>query len=263
MMTDQSFDQPITFKQALHQPITTYELAMDHLLETLFVRLDVRPAQLSNLELRLSQASKAAVKRGFDLAVALTALIALAPLLVVLSVLIRTRLGSPIIFRQERPGLHGKPFTLFKFRTMTDARNAQGDLLPDEQRMTAFGQFLRSSSLDELPELWNVVMGNMSLVGTRPLLMEYLALYTPEQARRLTVKPGITGWAQINGRNNVTWEKRFALDVWYVENQSFGLDVKILFQTFATVVKREGISQQDHVTMPRFTGTQTLSESAR
>jgi len=195
--------------------------------------------------------------------VALAALIALAPLLAVLVVLVRVKLGGPVLFRQERPGLNGKPFTLLKFRTMTDARDAEGNLLPDEQRLTRFGQILRSTSLDELPELLNVVKGEMSLVGTRPLLMEYLALYTPEQARRLTVKPGITGWAQINGRNDVTWEKRFALDVWYVENQSLLLDVKILVQTFAAVIKRDGISQQGHVTMPRFTGTQTLSESAR
>jgi len=195
------------------------------------------------------------LKRLFDLTVALTLAIVLLPMLIVLAVLVRTKLGSPVLFRQQRPGFHGKPFTLYKFRTMTDARDAQGNLLPDEKRLTSFGRFLRSSSLDELPELINVIRGDMSLVGNRPLLMQYLSLYTPEQARRHDVRPGITGWMQINGRNNLTWEEKFALDLWYVEHQSLWLDIKILFLTAYKVLKREGISQEGHVTMPIFTGS--------
>jgi len=164
-------------------------------------------------------------------------------------------MGSPVIFRQERPGLHGRPFRMIKFRTMRNATDAAGNPLPDAQRMTRVGTFLRSSSIDELPELWNVLRGEMSLVGPRPLLMEYLPLYSPEQARRHDVKPGITGWAQINGRNALSWDEKFALDVWYVDNRSFLLDLKILALTVKKVVVREGISQQGQATMEKFRGS--------
>ena len=166
----------------------------------------------------------------------------------------RCKLGSPVLFRQVRPGLYGRPFMMVKFRTMTDERGADGALLPDAQRLTAFGHFLRASSLDELPELWNVLRGEMSLVGPRPLLMEYLPLYSPAQARRHDVRPGITGWAQVNGRNAVSWDERFALDVWYVEHCSLWLDLRILWLTVRKVLVREGISAQGEATMPRFTG---------
>ena len=196
-------------------------------------------------------------KRILDGVVAAVALIVLSPLLAGLALLIRLTMGAPVLFRQQRPGLHGKPFTLYKFRTMTDERDAQGNLLPDEQRLTRLGRFLRSTSLDELPELWNVLKGDMSLVGPRPLLMEYLPLYTPEQFRRHEVKPGITGWAQINGRNALTWEEKFKLDVWYVDHLSFFLDMKILFLTLWKVLTREGISHPGRETMPKFTGSKT------
>jgi lipopolysaccharide/colanic/teichoic acid biosynthesis glycosyltransferase len=163
-------------------------------------------------------------------------------------------MGLPILFRQQRPGLHGKPFTLLKFRTMTDARDAQGNLLPDAERLTPFGSFLRRTSLDELPAFFNVLRGDMSLMGPRPLLMAYLDRYTPEQARRHEVRPGITGWAQVNGRNAITWEQKFVLDVWYVDNWSLWLDLKILFLTGWKVLRREGISQEGHATMPEFLG---------
>jgi lipopolysaccharide/colanic/teichoic acid biosynthesis glycosyltransferase len=163
-------------------------------------------------------------------------------------------LGRPVLFRQQRPGLGGKPFTIYKFRTMTDERDDQGKLLPDADRLTAFGRFLRSTSLDELPELFNVLKGDMSLVGPRPLLMEYLPRYTTEQMRRHEVRPGITGWAQVNGRNALTWEEKFQMDVWYVEHCSFWLDLKILWLTFIALVKREGITAQEHATMPKFMG---------
>ena len=169
----------------------------------------------------------------------------------------RLKLGSPVLFRQRRPGLHGKPFTIYKFRTMTDARDAQGKLLPDAERLTPFGRFLRSASLDELPELFNVLKGDMSLVGPRPLLMQYLDRYTPEQMRRHEVKPGITGWAQVNGRNAITWEQKFALDVWYVDNKSLGLDGKIILLTLWKILKREGISQPGQATMEEFMGQAT------
>ena len=175
--------------------------------------------------------------------------------LLLLALLVRTKLGSPVFFRQTRPGLHGKPFEMLKFRTMTDARDAQGELLPDSERLPPFGRFLRSSSLDELPELWNVLKGEMSLVGPRPLLMEYLPLYTPQQYRRHEVRPGVTGWAQVNGRNAISWEEKFALDVWYVENQSFWLDVKILFLTVKKVLVKDGISASGEATMTKFTGS--------
>jgi lipopolysaccharide/colanic/teichoic acid biosynthesis glycosyltransferase len=194
------------------------------------------------------------MKRLFDVVVALCALALLSPLLVVLSLLIRRRLGSPILFRQVRPGKDGKPFEMLKFRSMTDARDTDGVLLPDADRLTPFGQFLRSTSLDELPELWNVLKGDMSLVGPRPLLMEYLPLYSPEQARRHEVRPGVTGWAQVNGRNALSWEEKFALDIWYVDNRSLRLDLKIIVATIGKVVKRSGISADGEATMPRFEG---------
>ena len=190
----------------------------------------------------------------FDLALTAPALVVFSPLFGLLALLVRFKLGSPVFFRQMRPGLHGKPFTIFKFRTMTNARDAQGNLLPDAQRLTRFGRFLRSTSLDELPELFNVLRGEMSLVGPRPLLMQYLDLYTPEQARRHEVKPGITGWAQVNGRNAITWEKKFELDVWYVDHRSFWLDIKIILLTVRQVFQRKGINQPGQATMEVFTG---------
>lgn len=193
-------------------------------------------------------------KRLLDLVLTLPALVVLAPVLALLALLVRLKLGAPVLFRQQRPGLGGKPFTIYKFRTMTDARDAQGNLLPDAQRLTAFGRFLRSSSLDELPELWNVLKGDMSLVGPRPLLMQYLSRYTPQQARRHEVWPGITGWAQVNGRNALRWEEKFALDVWYVDHQSLWLDAKILGMTVWQVFKREGINQPGQATMEEFLG---------
>ena len=195
------------------------------------------------------------MKRLLDFIAALLGLIALALPLLLLMALIRRRLGSPVFFRQTRPGLHGQPFEMVKFRTMTDTRGPDGALLPDAERLTPFGRFLRSTSLDELPELWNVLKGDMSLVGPRPLLMEYLPLYSPEQARRHAVRPGVTGWAQVNGRNAISWEEKFALDVWYVENQSFWLDVKILFLTVKKVLVKDGISATGEATMTKFTGS--------
>lgn len=195
------------------------------------------------------------LKRLFDLAVASLGLMLLAVPLLFLMLLVRTKLGRPVFFHQVRPGLHGKPFKMVKLRTMTDARGPDGALLPDAERLTRFGQFLRSTSLDELPELWNVLKGDMSLVGPRPLLMEYLPLYTPEQARRHEVRPGVTGWAQVNGRNAISWEEKFALDVWYVEHQSFWLDMKILGMTVMRVLKREGVSATGEVTVSKFKGT--------
>lgn len=195
------------------------------------------------------------MKRLFDFTTALFGLIALALPLLLLVYLVRRKLGSPVFFRQVRPGLHGQPFEMIKFRTMTDARDASGSLLPDNERLTAFGRFLRSTSLDELPELWNVLKGDMSLVGPRPLLMEYLPLYSPEQARRHEVRPGITGWAQVNGRNAISWEEKFALDIWYVDNQSLWLDVKILYLTLKAVLQRKDISAVGEATMSKFTGS--------
>ncbi|WP_275656200.1 sugar transferase [Agitococcus lubricus] len=193
-------------------------------------------------------------KRLLDIAASSVGLILLAPVFLGTAYLVRKKLGSPILFKQVRPGLHGQPFQMMKFRTMTDAKDAQGNLLPDAERLTSFGKFLRSSSLDELPELINVLKGDMSLVGPRPLLMQYLPLYTPEQARRHEAKPGITGWAQINGRNAISWDEKFALDVWYVEHQSVWLDMKILVLTVLKVVKREGINAANDATMPVFKG---------
>jgi lipopolysaccharide/colanic/teichoic acid biosynthesis glycosyltransferase len=194
------------------------------------------------------------MKRLFDVVVATVALFILALPLALLIVLVRRRLGSPVFFTQVRPGLHGKPFKMVKFRTMTDQRGPNGALLPDAERLTPFGRFLRSTSLDELPELWNVVKGEMSLVGPRPLLMDYLPLYSPEQARRHEVRPGITGWAQVNGRNALGWNDKFKLDIWYVDRRSLALDVKILWLTVKKVLVREGISAAGEATMTRFTG---------
>jgi sugar transferase EpsL len=196
----------------------------------------------------------AMTKRFLDLLITITVLTVGFPLFLILGVLIRINLGSPIIFTQERPGLKGKPFIMYKFRTMTDARDPQGELLPDDDRFTKFGKLIRSTSLDELPELLNVLRGDMSLVGPRPLLMRYLSRYSPEQARRHEVRPGITGWAQVNGRNAISWEKKFQLDVWYVDNYNLLLDLKILFLTIKKVLIREGISQTDHPTMREFQG---------
>jgi sugar transferase EpsL len=193
-------------------------------------------------------------KRLFDVAAILLALPLLVPLLAVIAVVVRVTLGRPVLFRQQRPGWHGRPFTLLKFRTMTDARDKLGRLLPDERRLTRVGRLLRAMSLDELPELGNVLMGQMSLVGPRPLLMEYLDRYTPTQARRHDVRPGITGWAQVNGRNGISWEEKLALDLWYVAHCSILLDCRILLRTVWTVLHCEGISASGHATVPRFSG---------
>ncbi|ELS0751839.1 sugar transferase [Vibrio vulnificus] len=193
-------------------------------------------------------------KRLFDLILSLTVLFCTLPMIVILALLILKKLGSPILFTQDRPGLKGKVFKMMKFRTMLDSKDKEGNLLPDEQRMTNFGAFLRSTSLDELPGLFNVIRGDMSLVGPRPLLVQYLPLYNQEQARRHEVRPGVTGWAQINGRNAISWEEKFKLDVWYVDNRSFWLDFKILLLTVKKVFVKEGISADGHVTIAPFTG---------
>lgn len=195
------------------------------------------------------------MKRFFDFIVALCAILTLLPIIVVVAVLIRFKLGSPILFTQDRPGLNGSVFKMMKFRTMLDAKDKQGNLLPDDERMTQFGAFLRSTSLDELPGLFNVLKGDMSLVGPRPLLVQYLPLYSAEQARRHNVRPGITGWAQVNGRNAISWDQKFELDVWYVDNQSLLLDFKILLLTVKKVFVREGISAEGEATMPLFKGS--------
>ena len=197
------------------------------------------------------------MKRLLDFTAALLGLIALALPLLILIALIRRKLGSPVFFTQVRPGMHGKPFKMVKFRSMTSERGTDGELLPDAVRLTPFGRFLRSTSLDELPELWNVLKGDMSLVGPRPLLMEYLPLYSPEQARRHEVRPGITGWAQVNGRNAISWEDKFKLDVWYVDHCSLWLDIKILWLTVKKVLVREGISAAGEATMGKFTGSKS------
>lgn len=199
-------------------------------------------------------------KRAFDLALVLAAAPVLSPVLIGLALVVRWKLGAPVLFRQIRPGLHGRAFHLVKFRTMTDARGAGGELLPDAVRLTAFGRFLRASSLDELPELWNVLRGEMSLVGPRPLLVEYLGRYDREQARRHEVRPGITGWAQVNGRNALDWPTRFRFDVWYVDNLSLSLDLRILWLTVLRVLKRDGIAAQGHATMPKFEGNEGRPE---
>lgn len=193
-------------------------------------------------------------KRILDILGSSAALFILAPVIVVVSLLVGVQLGRPVFFVQARSGIDGKAFKMIKFRTMDEAVDAEGDPLPDNERLTPLGRFLRASSLDELPELWNVLKGDMSLVGPRPLLMEYLPLYSAEQARRHEVRPGVTGWAQINGRNGISWDDKFALDLWYVENRSLWLDMKILWKTIAKVARREGISAADEATMPKFTG---------
>jgi len=195
------------------------------------------------------------MKRLFDFIVALSAFVLLLPVIAIVAILVRAKLGSPILFTQDRPGLNGNVFKMMKFRTMLDGKDKHGNLLPDDERMTPFGAFLRSTSLDELPGLFNVLKGDMSLVGPRPLLVQYLPLYSNEQARRHNVRPGITGWAQVNGRNTISWDEKFKLDVWYVDNQSFWLDIKILLLTVKKVFVREGISADGHVTIEPFKGS--------
>lgn len=202
----------------------------------------------------MGQTMKPAGKRILDLTLTIPLIVVFFPVLLLVAILVRSKLGTPILFCQQRPGFKGAPFVLYKFRTMTDARDAQGNLLPDSRRLTSFGRFLRSTSLDELPELFNVLKGEMSLVGPRPLLMRYLDRYTSEQRRRHEVPPGITGWAQVNGRNALTWEEKFTHDVWYVENSSIWLDLKILGLTVGKIFRREGISQPGQVTAQEFMG---------
>jgi len=194
------------------------------------------------------------IKRFFDFVVSIIGLLFSAPVILLIAFQIRRKLGSPVLFRQIRPGKNSKPFQLVKFRTMREGIDQDGSVLPDSERITPFGNFLRNSSLDELPELWNVLKGDMSLVGPRPLLKEYLPMYSPEQARRHNVRPGITGWAQVNGRNAISWEEKFKYDVWYVDNQSFWLDMKIIWMTIKKVIAREGITANGEATMPKFTG---------
>lgn len=195
------------------------------------------------------------IKRILDITIASTALILLSPVYFIVARKVKKNLGSPVLFRQVRPGLHGKPFKMIKFRTMKDALDAEGNPLPDSERLTPFGKMLRATSLDEMPELWNVIKGDMSIVGPRPLLMEYLPLYNEEQAKRHNVRPGITGYAQVNGRNAISWEKKFELDTWYVENQSLWLDFKIMLKTIKKVIAKDDISAQGEATMTKFTGT--------
>lgn len=196
------------------------------------------------------------MKRIFDFLMSIILILVFSPMLITISLLVRSKLGSPVLFTQKRPGLNGVPFMIYKFRTMTNETDEDGNLLPDEERLTSFGLFLRRYSLDELPELINVLKGDMSFVGPRPLRMKYLERYNPRQFRRHEVKPGITGWAQINGRNNLSWEERLELDVWYVDNRSFWLDIKIIFLTAIKVLRREGISAEGYATMPEFMGEQ-------
>jgi lipopolysaccharide/colanic/teichoic acid biosynthesis glycosyltransferase len=200
------------------------------------------------------------MKRLFDVIVSAALLILLSPLMVVVAAGVWIDVGAPVLFRQRRPGLHGQPFDIVKFRTMRDLRSTGGKELPDAERLTSFGRLLRATSLDELPELWNVLRGDMSLVGPRPLLMHYLPLYTPEQMRRHDVRPGLTGWAQVNGRNALTWDEKFRHDIWYVDNQSFLLDLRILYLTAVSVIRRHGISYEDSATMPEFTGNSGKTE---
>lgn len=201
------------------------------------------------------------MKRVVDLATSLSILLAILPIMIILAMLVRIKIGYPIIFKQDRPGLNGKVFKLYKFRTMSDVKDENGNLLPDHLRVTKFGTLLRATSLDELPSLLNVLKGDLSLVGPRPLLIQYLPLYSDEQARRHNVRPGITGWAQVNGRNAISWDEKFKLDIWYVDNQSIWLDVKILLLTVKKVLVKEGISAKDHVTMPLFKGTEQKKEN--
>ena len=200
-------------------------------------------------------------KRCFDFAVALVVLVLLGPLMIGVAILVLLFIGRPIFFKQERPGYKCRPFKILKFRTMSDGRAQDGQPLPDSERLSRIGRILRATSLDELPELWNVLVGDMSLVGPRPLLMEYVSLYSSEQARRHDVRPGVSGWAQVNGRNSLSWEDRFELDVWYVENRSFCLDIKILFMTILRVLRRDGIHADGEATMPRFTGSKVSDNS--
>ncbi|MEH7331274.1 sugar transferase [Neobacillus drentensis] len=200
------------------------------------------------------------MKRVFDFILSILVIIIFSPIIILISILVRLKLGSPILFKQERPGLNGKPFLIYKFRTMTNEKDNSGKLLPEHLRLTGFGTFLRKFSLDELPQLINVIKGEISLVGPRPLRMDYLPLYTPLQARRHEVKPGITGWAQIKGRNSISWEERFELDVWYVDNKSFLLDLKILFMTMKKVIQTEGINHEGQI-MPNFTGSKIKQSS--
>jgi len=195
------------------------------------------------------------MKRLFDLALSIFALFSLTPLMLIIGFFVRMRIGTPVLFKQGRPGLHGRPFVIYKFRTMTDERDGDGNLLLDGERLTCLGRFLRKTSMDELPELFNVLKGDMSIVGPRPLLMQYLDRYTPEQTRRHEVKPGITGWAQVNGRNAITWEQKFEHDVWYVDNYSLALDLKIIGLTVWKILKREGINQPGQTTMQEFMGS--------
>lgn len=201
------------------------------------------------------------LKRLLDIIIASIALILLSPLYALVAYKVKKNLGSPVLFRQVRPGLHGKPFEMIKFRTMKDAVDEQGNPLPDSERLTPFGKMLRSTSLDEMPELWNVIKGDMSIVGPRPLLMEYLPLYSPEQAKRHDVRPGMTGHAQVNGRNAIGWEEKFKLDTWYVENRSTWLDFKIMFKTVYKVLAKDDISAEGEATMTRFTGSQNKDET--
>jgi sugar transferase EpsL len=207
------------------------------------------------VNLRLTRASRARLKRYLDVWMSVTALLLLAPVLAILTLLVRWRLGSPVLFKQERPGLNDTLFTLYKFRTMSDARDEHGACLPDDARLKPFGSWLRAASLDELPQLWNVIRGDMSIVGPRPLLPAYLSRYSPFQRRRHEVRPGITGWAQIHGRNSLTWEEKFQLDVWYVDNRTIGLDMKILALSVWRVLRGEGIAQAGQVTMTQFMGS--------
>jgi sugar transferase EpsL len=207
--------------------------------------------------------ARSVAKRVLDVAISSVVLLLLTPVMVVVGFMVFLAMGRPILLRQWRPGLHGQPFVIFKFRTMTEERDAEGNLLPDEQRLTRFGLFLRHSSLDELPELYNVLRGEMSLVGPRPLLMRYLGRYSPEQMRRHDIRPGITGWTQVNGRNALTWDEKFALDLWYVENQSLGLDFKILLLTLWKALKREGITRPGWATTEEFWGLHARSEDRR
>ena len=197
------------------------------------------------------------MKRTIDILFSVLGLLFFAPVLVIIALKLYREMGAPVLFRQTRPGLRGKPFQMIKFRTMSDATDSNGSPLPDAERLTELGRFLRSSSLDELPELWNVLKGDMSLVGPRPLLIEYLPLYSPEQARRHEVRPGVTGWAQVNGRNAISWDEKLALDVWYVNNKGLWLDLKIIWFTIRTVIKREGISAAGEATMSKFTGSKS------